>query len=218
MPTGSRGGTPLSQDSPAAGGTIAGMVANMGMSEVPGPEAEGDLQLLPCPHCPRRFNEKALAKHVPICVKVFQKQRKAFNSKEQMLGENYREAVQVAKQSERKGKGTGKGAQPEDGKVASNWKAKSEALRDQMKEARLVAKFKREGRSLADLPPPKPTNEALDDRIPCPHCGRKFAQQAAERHIPKCADTKAKPGGILKAGAAQGGRAPPRPKPKAKGR
>lgn len=173
---------------------------------------------MPCPHCDRKFNEKAHAKHVPLCVKVFQNQRKAFNSKEKMLGDLAREVAQCSKVAV-KGKGRGKGAQAAEEAKPSNWKAKSEALRDQMKEARLVAKFKREGRSLADLPPPKPTDAALDDRIPCPHCGRKFAQQAAERHIPKCADTKAKPGGILKAGAAQGGRAaPPRPKPKAKGR
>lgn len=196
------------------------MVANMGADGSPDADADvGDLK--PCPHCDRKFNEKAHAKHVPLCLKVFQNKRKAFNSKEKMLGENYKEAVQASKATQKGGKGRGKGAQAEEGKApASNWKAKSEALRDQMKEARLVAKFKREGRSLADLPPPKPTDAALDDRIPCPHCGRKFGQQAAERHIPKCADTKSKPGGILKAGAAQGGRAPPRPKPKpkAKGR
>jgi hypothetical protein len=27
---------------------------------------------------------------------------------------------------------------------------------------------------------------------PCPHCGRSFNEKAAERHIPKCADIKAK--------------------------
>jgi len=28
--------------------------------------------------------------------------------------------------------------------------------------------------------------------VPCPHCGRRFNATAAERHIPKCNDIKAK--------------------------
>ena len=28
--------------------------------------------------------------------------------------------------------------------------------------------------------------------VPCPHCGRRFNENAAERHIPKCNDIKAK--------------------------
>ena len=31
-------------------------------------------------------------------------------------------------------------------------------------------------------PPP----EEYDDRISCPHCGRKFSETAGKRHIPHC--------------------------------
>lgn len=33
---------------------------------------------------------------------------------------------------------------------------------------------------------PPPTDNS--DYITCPHCGRKFAEGAADRHIPKCAN------------------------------
>ena len=29
---------------------------------------------------------------------------------------------------------------------------------------------------------------AMDTRVPCKHCGRKFNETAAERHIPVCAN------------------------------
>jgi zinc-finger of a C2HC-type len=44
-----------------------------------------------------------------------------------------------------------------------------------------------DGVDLSTLPPP-PASQAPDDRTPCPHCGRKFNQSAADRHIPKCAE------------------------------
>ena len=39
------------------------------------------------------------------------------------------------------------------------------------------------------------------DRVPCPHCGRKFNQKAAERHIPRCQEIGTKPIGRAPMGA-----------------
>lgn len=40
------------------------------------------------------------------------------------------------------------------------------------------------GGKLSDLPPPPPSENP--DYVQCPHCGRKFNESAAARHIPKC--------------------------------
>ena len=56
---------------------------------------------------------------------------------------------------------------------------------------------------LSALPPP-PTDPSLDDRVPCPHCGRKFNATAAERHIPKCSSIRAKPKTLVRGGNGQG--------------
>lgn len=38
------------------------------------------------------------------------------------------------------------------------------------------------GGKLTDLPPPPPSSNP--DYVQCPHCGRRFNEAAAERHIP----------------------------------
>ena len=48
--------------------------------------------------------------------------------------------------------------------------------------------------------PPPPPSAPDPSLIPCPNCGRSFGEQAAERHIPKCASIRAKPT-MLKKGA-----------------
>ena len=45
--------------------------------------------------------------------------------------------------------------------------------------------------------------QVSDGLVPCPHCNRRFNQKAAERHIPKCKDIKAKPR-TLRRGAGTG--------------
>jgi endogenous inhibitor of DNA gyrase (YacG/DUF329 family) len=38
----------------------------------------------------------------------------------------------------------------------------------------------------------------MDDRVACKHCGRKFNEKAAERHIPYCATKQKNIGGFRK--------------------
>lgn len=46
------------------------------------------------------------------------------------------------------------------------------------------------GGNLADLPAPPPLDTS--DLTPCPHCGRKFNENAAARHIPLCLERQKK--------------------------
>ncbi len=50
------------------------------------------------------------------------------------------------------------------------------------------------GGDLSKLPPPPKSN--YDHYVQCKYCGRKYAPEVAERHIPKCATIINKPGGI----------------------
>jgi hypothetical protein len=72
-----------------------------------------------------------------------------------------------------------------------SWQAKSSQLRDAMRAANAYKKAIAEGKSGADLPPP-PVSAPDPSLVPCPHCGRSFNETAAERHIPKCTNIKAK--------------------------
>lgn len=69
------------------------------------------------------------------------------------------------------------------------------------RECRLAA-----GESLASMPyEPSAPDPSL---IPCPHCGRRFNEKAAQRHIEACARTVHKPK-FLKAGTGGAGRGAP---------
>lgn len=63
-----------------------------------------------------------------------------------------------------------------------------------MKEMRKIKEIQAKGGSLSNLPPPPKSN--YDHYIQCKYCGRKYAPDVAERHIPKCANIINKPGGI----------------------
>ncbi|CAN0093141.1 unnamed protein product, partial [Ectocarpus sp. 4 AP-2014] len=82
------------------------------------------------------------------------------------------------------------------GARSSKWRQQSKQFRDALRQARVVADAQKSGKSLADLPPPKPS--APDPSlIPCPHCGRRFSELAGERHMQHCKNIKAKVRSLL---------------------
>lgn len=179
-------------------------------------QPDENVQLFPCSLCGRKFRKEALERHMGICQKVFQSKRKVYNPTEHRLPDAA-DAPELAEVRKRAQKAAAKGevgigeSKKEPPKANNAWRAKSEAFRAAMKDAQIVDKFKREGRSLSELPPPRATAPELDDRTPCPHCGRRFGGNQAERHIPKCAETKNKPKGppAAKAAPKAGGKAAP---------
>ena len=146
--------------------------------------------LYPCRTCGRRFNAKALPKHEGICVNL-KPTRKVFDSKAaRVQGTDAAKFATKTADSRGDGRGGSRGKTPK-------WKAQSNQLREAMKANRMIAKAQRDGVPLSDLPaeafPSMAQDEADDDRVPCPHCGRKFNAKAAERHIPRCQELKTKP-------------------------
>ena len=182
-------------------------------------EDDANLPQEECPDCGRKFNQNAFEKHVKICKKVFMQKRKKFDSTKQRLqGDGvdpelkkvYEKAKKEETRAQRGGGGGGGGGmalkhndQPVGGKGGggggggdSKWKQQSQAFREAMKAARDYAKAKERGEE-----PPPPVISAPDPSlIPCPHCGRRFNEMAANRHIPQCKNIKAKPTSLKKGG------------------
>merc|ERR1719382_127020 len=141
-----------------------------------------------CRHCGKTFNAAAHRRHEPLCEKVFQQKRKVFNPTEQRWAEveGAEKIVKLAKKQTKKGE---VGVNIKVDAPKTHWRQQSEAFRNAMRDAATVSKCQKEGKA---LPPPRATAPELDDRVPCPHCGRKFGAQQAERHIPHCKETKMK--------------------------
>jgi hypothetical protein len=82
-------------------------------------------------------------------------------------------------------------------KKLPKWKRDHAAFQAALKAGRQVKAAQEAG---LPLPPPPPSSHEHDDRTACPHCGRRFNQQAAERHIPKCNSISAKPKMLTRGG------------------
>ena len=85
-----------------------------------------------------------------------------------------------------------KAAAKDAGKKAK-WKQQSDQLRAAMQANRQIAEAKARGEDISTVKF-MATAEEDDDRVACPHCGRKFAEKAAERHIPHCKESMMKKG------------------------
>lgn len=181
--------------SPPVNGAGAVAPAQLAARAVALQESEEVDQLIPCQHCGRNFKPEVHCKHEGICQQVFQSKRKVYNTTDHRLPDDpvLAGVRKKAAQQARKGQvGLGDAATSAADKKNNNWRIKSEAFRAAMKDAQVVAQFQKEGRPLSELPAPAATRPELDDRVPCPHCGRRFGQQQAEKHIPSCASKKAK--------------------------
>lgn len=166
--------------------------------------------LIKCEGCGRSFNADAFDKHSRICKKVFQDKRKKFNSAADRLGdlEGAKELIKGAQKIENEVKTKVSKADDSDkapapaqtGKPMPKWKKQSLEFR-----AAMLATKAAQGDEQA-----KVQAEALQDELgvaaasaspedngmkKCPHCGRTFNAEAAERHIAICQKTFGKPGG-----------------------
>lgn len=183
-----------------------------------GQNASGDVEeaseLVKCEDCGRSFNPDAIERHRRICKKVFGEKRKQFNSAANRLGdlENAGALIQNAKKIEKeveqvKKKEEQKKDEPppaaaaaapdaKNGKPLPKWKQQSLAFRAAMLaskaatgDAEAAQKMEAVKEEMGD-PPPDP------NKTTCPHCGRSFNKESAQRHIDICLKTfGSKPGG-----------------------
>jgi len=166
-------------------GAYGGMGGGMGMGMDGSGQPHPNIERVACAQCGRKFAPAALARHTKICAKVFCQKRKAF--KAQTVDDEARKAARgtdqaaVEKELARKRE-----------LAKKKWKAQSSMLRNAVRTSKQIEEALAAGKSLKDIPQ-MPSIPVEDDRVPCPHCGRKFAEETAKRHIPKCQNMKARP-------------------------
>jgi hypothetical protein len=147
--------------------------------------------LVRCPICKRNFADDRIEKHQVICQKTKTKKRKVFDSTKKRVQGTEAE-IYVKKQFKPSGKTQTQAAPTSQSKPQSNWRAKHNEFIKTIREAKKVSAYLAKGGDIRDLPPPPPSENP--DYIQCPHCQRKFNENAANRHIPICGEkAKLKP-------------------------
>jgi len=175
------------------------------------------LNLAQCTGCSRRFKPDRLARHEATCQGKKGK-RVAFDSKSRALP---KEALQASISRRRSTSGSssedstdgasppgtqerGGGQRKHPKKKKAKWKQQHEEFQAMLRSSGSVrdsrSAGKGGGQSSARGAESAEPAEVYDDRVCCPHCNRKFNEEVASRHIPRCADIKAKPSKMLKKG------------------
>ncbi|XP_027493587.1 zinc finger C2HC domain-containing protein 1C [Corapipo altera] len=136
-----------------------------------------------CSFCNRKFLCSRLEKHMSICGKNQVSKRKVFDSSKARARGTELEQYQQWKSA--------RSPQSETPPRRNNWKQKHEAFIQTVCQARQLQQVLTKGGKVSDLPPLPPMENP--DYVACTYCGRQFAPQAAERHIPKCKTIKNRP-------------------------
>ena len=141
-----------------------------------------------CKNCSRPFAIDRLEKHETICKKMTKshKERGNFDSKEMRIKGT--ELDQYKKTNRAKSAPKESVNKP----ASSNWRKTHEEFVKSMREAKKLQAHLAKGGKLSDLPPM--TTPSKNDGKPCPHCSRKFSENAYERHTSICKNLRHKKG------------------------
>ena len=145
----------------------------------PAPTAEeyAEMDLRQCTRCGRNFAADRLAKHESVCGKSG-KTRPVFQS-------SAKRAVDPIMTGRRQ-QSTGKAAS------TGKWKKEHQDFINAMRYSKKVERAQKAGVDIRTIQPP-PSSSDYSDYVNCPYCGRNYAPQTAERHIPRCAGIVNKP-------------------------
>nr|XP_054760724.1 zinc finger C2HC domain-containing protein 1B-like [Lytechinus pictus] len=136
------------------------------------PSSKSTQGLEPCHTCGRTFLPDVLARHLQICAKVFNSKRRVFESGRQRIAGTGISITKIVRPDKIKKQGIKK----------TNWRQNHADFVNAIRSARQAQHAINTGKPLPPPPPPS----INPNYIQCPHCGRRFNQTAAARHINFC--------------------------------
>ncbi|EAY20888.1 hypothetical protein TVAG_437140 [Trichomonas vaginalis G3] len=169
---------PAPAKKPSAGGALN---KTLRRNAPPPAEADANDDRVSCSYCGRKFASDRIEKHEEICRRQSMKKTKVFDSSKQRLEGEAASFAKVSKNKPKPKKETINGV--------PKYKLQHQELVKAMRAARKLQAYQDavERGEAVGPPPEMPKIELVDDdRVQCPHCGRKFGEEQARRHIPNC--------------------------------